>query len=540
MAWTSWNKVSLKSSKSSAWSGYFNYRYEQSVSGNYTNIEIKVYARKEDGYSSGTNSGTWDVSITVGNKTTVLGSNGGYALPTSYYCYGSDTGNDTASFRISHQNNGTPSSTINIVAYPASGLSWDGETLSYSAEIPNDKIQIPTIPRASSISSTKNVYFGDKCQITWTPLSTSFYYKLKFSIGDESYTTSAIGPQTTSAYSYTGYTIPLDFASQIPNTVSGTMTVDLYTYNSSSCSTQIGSSSSSSFVVTLKDDVVPTIDSCELSIDNSANDVVAGWGIALAGYSRVKIVADASGAYGSTINSFSITGSYRVSLTGSSLEYTGGIISSSGNKQFMITCTDSRGRVSTVYTSDTIAFTAYSAPKAKKLSMSKNDSGKMVATATWEYDTVGGKNSATAKIYYKVTTAETWMVHSGTLKNGVAFTLTGLTPDEESSYNFKVVVTDTIGNSSEKDAFSSTVTVLLDFKAGGDGLGIGKICEDAGMEVSMEAVFFNEIYIKNRQQTLEDFIRSTMKVLSADMYGAVNPENAITNPAPGQIYFKQI
>jgi len=528
--------VNLVSSKSTAWSGYFTYSYTQSISGNYSDVDIKVYAIKEDGYKSGTNSGTWDVSITVAGTTKTLGSAGGYALPYSgYYCYGSDTGNDTASFRVYHNNDGTVSCNVSISAYPPSGLSWSGESLTYSG-----KLSLPTIPRASSISAANAVYFGSACSITWTPLSSSFYYKLKFSIGSWSYTTAAIKPGTTSSYSYTGYTIPYAAANQIPNTVSGTMSVALYSYNSSACTTQIGSTSTSSFTVTLPDSVKPTISTCTVTKDNSANSVVAGWGIALAGYTKVNIAATAAGAYGSTITGFNISGSYRAALTGDSLDYTGGIITSSGNKQFMVTCTDSRGRVSSTFTSDIIAFTAYSLPKVKKLTMSKNDSGKMVATSTWTYDTVDGKNTATAKVYYKVTTAEDWTVHSGTLTNGTAFTLSNLTPNEESSYNFKVVVTDALGNSAEKDAFSSTVTVLLDFKAGGDGLGVGKICEDAGMEVSMEAVFFNEIYIKNRQQTLEDYIRSIMKTVSEDMYGDIDASSAIPNPSPGQIYFKRV
>lgn len=528
--------VDLVSSKSSAWSGYFTYSYSQSISGNYSDVNIQVYAKKEDGYKSGTNSGTWDVSITVAGSTKTLGSAGGYALPYSdYYRYGSDTGNDTASFRVYHNNDGTVTCNVSISAYPPSGLSWSGESLKYSGTI-----SLPTIPRASSISAANAVYFGNKCSIAWTPLSNSFYYKLKFSIGTWSYTTSAIKPGTTSSYSYTGYTIPYEAAGQIPNTVSGTMSVALYSYNSSSCATQIGSTSTSSFTVTLPDSVKPTITACTVTKNNSSNNVVAGWGIALAGYTKVDIVATASGAYGSTITGFNISGSYRAALSGDSLNYTGDVITSSGNKQFMITCTDSRGRVSDVFSSDIIAFTAYTSPKVKKLTMSKNDSGKMVATATWEYDTVGGKNSSTANVYYKVTTAENWTKHSGTLTNGRAFTLSGLTPDEEASYNFKVVVTDSLGNVSEKDAFSSTVTVLLDFKSGGDGLGVGKICEDAGMEVSMETVFFNEIYIKNRQQTLEDYIRSIMKTVSEDMFGDVDASAKIPNPSTGQIYFKRV
>ena len=147
--------VNLKSSKSSAWSGYFTYEYSQSISNNCSYVDIKVYAIKEDGYKSGTNSGTWDVSITVTGETITLGSEGGYALPySSYYCYGSDTGNSTASFTVPHNSNGSVTCNVSISAYPPSGLSWSGESLTYDGTI-----SLPTIPRASSISAVKDVYF---------------------------------------------------------------------------------------------------------------------------------------------------------------------------------------------------------------------------------------------------------------------------------------------------------------------------------------------------------------------------------------------
>lgn len=530
--------VDLKSSNADAWSGYFYYTYTQDIPNNRSYVDIKVWAQKEDGYSSGTNSGKYTASITVAGTTKTLSSGGGYALSPSGTWIGSDVDNDTASFTVYHDNDGSVTCDVSITVTPPSGLALSGNTLKYTGTI-----TLPTIPRASSISAADNVYLGSICKISWTPLSTYFYYKLKFSMGSWTYTTSAIAPRTTVLYTYDDYTIPLEVAKQIPNTISGTMSVVLYSYNDSSCSTQIGSTSSATFTVTIPDSVVPSISSCTVSINNTANSKVASWGIALAGYSKVNIVASAAGAYGSTITGFNITGSYVASVVGDSLNYTGGIITSSGNKQFIITCTDSRGRVSESYTSSVINFIAYTEPKVKSLKMAKNTYGdenaandRMVATATWEFDSIGGRNSATAKVYYKITSAADWTAHSGTLTNGSAFTLTDLVPDELSSYNFKVVVTDALGKSDEKDAFSSTITVLLDFRAGGDGLGVGKICEEPGMEVAMDATFYNEIFIKNKQQTLEDYIRSLMKVLSSDMYGSTLPSSG----TQGQLFFKKV
>ena len=78
--------------------------------------------------------------------------------------------------------------------------------------------------------------------------------------------------------------------------------------------------------------------------------------------------------------------------------------------------------------------------------------------------------------------------------------------EDISSYNFKIVVTDALSQSAQEESFISTLEVLLDFRAGGKGLGIGKICESDSMEVSLDAKFFGAIYIG--EQTLEDYIKS--------------------------------
>lgn len=54
-----------------------------------------------------------------------------------------------------------------------------------------------------------------------------------------------------------------------------------------------------------------------------------------------------------------------------------------------------------------------------------------------------------------------------------------------------------MSNSALEEAFISTTEVLLDFRAGGKGLGIGKICESDAMEVSLDAKFYGGIYIND-------------------------------------------
>lgn len=398
---------------------------------------------------------------------------------------------------ISHNNDGTKSVEMSVEA----GIyNW---AINKSG---SSTFSLDTIPRASSISSAGAVTLGNACSVAWTPLATSFYYKLKFSIGSWSNTTSAIHPNQTSSYTYTGYTIPLEAANQVPNSTTGTMTVTLYSYSNSACSTQIGSASSKTFTITIPSSVKPTISSVTATIDNSANSVVNSWGLAVVGYTKVKVEAAASGSYSSTISSFTISGGYSTTRSGTSLSYTGGKITSSGSKTFSVTCKDSRGRTSSAVSSSAITFYAYAKPSISKFSVARNagDSTKVTVNANWSFSSVNGKNSTTATLYYKKSNTSSWSKY-GTIARNTDIVLTTAFEDI-SSYNFKIVVTDALSQSAQEESFISTLEVLLDFRAGGKGLGIGKICESDSMEVSLDAKFFGAIYIG--EQTLEDYIKS--------------------------------
>lgn len=392
-----------------------------------------------------------------------------------------------------------------------------GATRSLSGSI--SRISGLSVISGISISSAKDIYFGDKVSITWTPPAAAFSYKLKFVLGSYSYTTGVLSPNRTTSYTYSGLTIPVTAASNIPNSTYGTMSVTITQYKNSNATETVGSSVTDSFKVTLKDTVVPTISSYSASLDNSINKAISSWNVGVVGYSRAKITAAASGVYGSTIKSFSISGGYTKTITGSSLNYTGDAITTSGNKSFIITCTDSRGRTSSSVTTNALQVLPYTLPNLISMSTTKEEYGdsnasndRMVVTAIWEYDTVGGRNSASGIAYYKESSATDWVPHSGTVKNNTPFTLSELLLDDTKSYNIKVVVTDSIGNSSDKSSFSSTTQVLLDFRAGGKGLGVGKICESDGMEVSMNATFYNDVFVQRDSEKYD--IETYIKMLS--------------------------
>ena len=384
---------------------------------------------------------------------------------------------------------------------------------------------------STTLSGAGGASFGGKCSVTWKPASSSMYYKLRFSLGSWSETTSAIYPGTTSTYTYSGYTIPLSAANQIPNSDSTTMVVTLYTYSNSACTSQVGSASSVNFTVTLPNNIIPSISGASIAADNSGNSVVASWGIAVSGFTKLHVTASASGTYGSTVARFIIEGAYEETVSGTVLDYTGGIIQSSGDKFVKVTCVDSRGRKSNTVTTSPIPFSSYSAPSVSQFTATRNASGYAVLNAIYAYNSVGN-NSISAVVQYRKSGSDAWTIY-GNIGNNVQLTTT-IKMSDESSYTFKVVVTDSVGSSVEKTAFLSTAKVLLDFKKGGDGLGIGKICETAALEVAMDSIFYGNVKIGD--MTLAQFIQGIMAVLPSSMYGATLPSSGQN----GQIFFKKM
>ena len=435
-------------------------------------------------------------------KITINGSQAYYRDSSNHtQCY-SGTQLCSGTTTITHNSDGTKSFTIKVEA----GIYQWAINCSGS-----QTFTLNTIARASSISSASNVTLGNACSVSWTPASSSFKYKVKFSLGNWSYTTDYISPNRTTSYTYTGYTIPVSVSAQLPNATTGTMTAYLYSYNGT---TQIGSTASKTFTVTVPSSVVPTVSSVSVSLVSS-NSTVNGWGIAVAGYTKVKVTASASGAQSSTIKSFTISGGYSTTQNGTSLSYTGDIISTSGSKTFTVKAKDSRSRESAGVTSSAVTYYFYSKPSISSFTAARSSSNsqQVVVKANWSYASVNSKNSATAKLYYKRSTATSWTNYGDiTSSKNTNLTLSGVTFNDAYSYNFKVEVTDALGNKVQEEEFVSTVAVLMDFRAGGQGLGIGKIAESNSLEVALPAIFMDSVKIRigSSDITLMNYIKGVM------------------------------
>lgn len=182
-------------------------------------------------------------------------------------------------------------------------------TISAEGSIPNTEltstscsgiVNLDTIPIASTITKAKDIIYGSAFETTWTPVSSKHYYKIVFTAGSWSETTSILYPNTTSAYTYE-YSLRDRgaFAKAFPNQPSVDVTATLYTYSDNG-TTQVGDISSKSFVVTFTNQYLnPT---AGLTLEPETPHEIFSE-LYLQGLSKVKATAWAQGAYGASITS---------------------------------------------------------------------------------------------------------------------------------------------------------------------------------------------------------------------------------------------
>lgn len=259
---------------------------------------------------------------------------------------------------IAHNDDGTKSISISGYVTPPSTSVVVGHKTSGSGTFTLD-----TVPRASAIASANDVTLSNMFNVKWTPASTSFRYRLNFTLGAWSYTTDAIHPNTKSLYTFSGYGFPVNAADQIPNGRTGIVTVNLYTYSDAAATRQVGSASSKTFTVTVPDDgtTKPDVSMTLVPVSSlpSAFD-----GLYIQGKSKVKAELSATGQYGATIESYSM----KVDgiSHGAGDGYTSDYLSDYGSKTVYAYATDSRDITGSTFRNITVI--PYSNPKLLSVS----------------------------------------------------------------------------------------------------------------------------------------------------------------------------
>ena len=358
---------------------------------------------------------------------------------------------DDQDFTVTHDDDGTKRLTI----YWKLGVNspWGG------FEIPSGSfdIDLTTIPRASTIASASGVTLGNACSVKWTPHAASFRYKLKFQLGDWSYTTDTIHPNTTSAYTYSGYAIPIEVAQKIPSSSTGTMTVTLTTYSDSGATKPVGSADSETFTVT----VPKLLPSVSMALTPVSSLPAAFNSLYIQGKTKVSATTlTATGQQGAGIKDLWI--SVEGKNYGRSSSFTSGYLVKSGGLTVTGYATDSRGNTGS--TASSINVLPYSKPYLTNLAVGRCDSsGNLKDNGTYlriqakrNYSAVGGKNKCQIQYRFR-------LMSSGSYSSWVTILAKDATNDEiitspllsgnlsvKSTYEVQVRAIDDIGEYASK------------------------------------------------------------------------------------------
>lgn len=400
-----------------------------------------------------------------------------------------------------------------------SARAWMDTRISAGVIEQQHSVTLTTFARASTIESVSAVTLGNKCSVRWTPKSSSLRYELKFSLGSWSALTGSINPNTTSAYTYTGYTIPLNVAEQITGSNKGKMTVTLYTYSPSVVPTQIGSTSSATFDV-LVPETSATRPTVNMSLAPASSLSSAFAGLYIQGKTKVKATLGGTGKLGATIKSYSM----KVGGTsyGSNASYTSGYLSNYGTIRVDGYATDSRGYTGSTYQDITVI--AYSKPKITvdvcdrcDADGNLSDDGtylKIKATRSYSTVTSNGvqKNFCKIQYRYKATSASSYSSWTTILASSNVSTntvetnaLLGGVLALDTSYDVQVQAIDDIGESAIATFPVSTEAVHTHRTR--NGMGLGKYCEGENLlDVAWDAHFHGEVRIGSEGMTLREYI----------------------------------
>lgn len=414
-----------------------------------------------------------------------------YAKTPSYTKGNTETKLDV-NYTVSHNQDGSCPS---IVIRCANETTNTASYAPANKTITSDTIYLTQIPRASAITSVTDGTTDYAPTVTWTPMSNTFTYKINYSYNGWSYITGLISPATTNAYSYSGYTITgANLASYMPN-ASGSFVATLYTYQADG-TTQIGSATTKNFTVTLNGSYKPTV---SISTFSDAGGIVpSGWGIFVAGKSKLSFTVGGTASTGSSISAYTTTAN---GATYSTTSITTDWINSSGT---VYTYTrDSRGRQSdtasrayTVYPYSAPSITVATAERCLADGTLSNTGTYLKYSFSTTYSTCNNNNNVTCKLRYKTKTSSTYSEVA--ISNGASgVVLPNVTFSAANSYDIQFAVTDTFTTTPVTANRSiGTGFRLVHYNKNHKAIAIGKQSEATGdnklLEIALPLSFTSE------------------------------------------------
>ncbi|HEM3193532.1 TPA: hypothetical protein U0890_002142 [Streptococcus suis] len=465
---------------------------KQSIPSNSSTVNWRVTVSRTGNYYTYNQSGDSTLVVTI-DGVQVHSSNPRWATS------GEEVQLASGSRTISHNADGSKKVSISADFNPNNGI--------HGRIITSGSLGLTTIPRSSSVSVGSGV-IGSALTININRQSSSFKHTVRYVWGNKS------GTIATNVDTSATWTIPLDFANDIPNSTSGTGTIYVDTYSGS---TKTGTQSTT-FTASVPDSIKPSLTGFTLIDGNTAaRTLIPGEQQFVQIVSNIAVhFGQATGAYGSTITSYhaEIVGKNQsTSQNGGSL----GIMNYHGQITIRARVTDSRGRTSNAI-ERTVTVLEYFAPV---FNFSVERSGETSSTFSILRNAriaplmVGGSQRNTMTLTFRVAPADS---NNYTTDNGPASgTFTTLSSLTNSLANLSGTYSsdkswDVIGILEDKFTRSefkikvSTEAVVFSYEKG-NRFAVGKIVDTNLPKGSIESTggyYLNGKSIQNHQLTSND------------------------------------
>nr|DAX96767.1 MAG TPA: protein of unknown function DUF859 [Caudoviricetes sp.] len=351
----------------------------QSITANTSIVNWRMTVSRTGAYYTHNHQGDSTLSLNLDDR------NVHYSYPT-WETSGEEYTLASGSSTISHNADGTKTLPVSCTFNPNNGLHG---TITVSASL-----SLTTIPRSSSVSVSAGV-IGSAVTININRQSSSFKHTVRYSWAGKS------GTIATNVDTSTTWTLPLDFANDIPNSASGTGTVFVDTYSGS---TKTGTQSTT-LTASVPANVKPTFTGISLSdLNGAAQNLIPNGNTFIQVISNIKVAFNgAVGSYGSSITGYyaEIVGKNQsTSSNGGSL----GIMNYHGTIKIRASVSDSRGRWSDAR-EVSVTVLEYFAP-ALSFSIARTGSTSSTLTATRNAKiaplTVSGSQKNTMTLTFKV------------------------------------------------------------------------------------------------------------------------------------------
>ena len=291
----------------------------QSITANTSTVNWRITVSRTGAYYTHNHQGDSTLSLNLDGR------NVHYSYPT-WETSGEEYTLASGSSTISHNADGTKKLPISCTFNPNNGLHG---TITVSASL-----SLTTIPRSSSVSVSPGV-IGSSVTININRQSSSFKHTVRYSWASKS------GTIATNVDTSATWSIPIDFANDIPNSASGTGTIYVDTYSGS---TKTGTQSTT-LTASVPGNVKPTFTGVSLSdLNGAAQNLIPNGNTFIQVISNIKVAFNgAVGSYGSSITGYyaEIVGKNQsTSSNGGGL----GIMNYHGTINIRARVSDSRGR----------------------------------------------------------------------------------------------------------------------------------------------------------------------------------------------------